>query len=317
MVKFTPSGAVHMNFAVTGGAGFIGSHLVRRLVSDGHHVTIIDDFSRGSLANLDGIHEKIHIEKMDICDRDALDGVLQGADGIFHQAALGSVPESWKSPDTYQRVNVGGTENVFRIASSYHIKVVYASSASVYGDTQRIPITEDFERRPINPYGKTKLDCETLAERYMEKGSQIVGLRYFNVFGEGQNPAYAGVITCFLNRLNAGEPPIIFGDGSQIRDFTFVGDVVEANLTAMTGSVMGGFFNIGGGKSTSLTDLAGMMTRLADMHVKPLYENPRPRDAKISTADISKSAKLLGWSPRTSLEDGLRTLFQGSASKSS
>ena len=306
-----------MNFAVTGGAGFIGSHLVRRLVSEGHNVTIIDDFSRGSLANLDGIHEKIHIEKMDICDRDALDGVLQGADGIFHQAALGSVPESWKSPDTYQRVNVGGTENVFRIASSYHIKVVYASSASIYGDTQRIPITEDFERRPINPYGKTKLDCETLAERYMEKGLQIVGLRYFNVFGEGQNPAYAGVITCFLNRLNAGEPPIIFGDGSQIRDFTFVGDVVEANLTAMTGSVVGGFFNIGGGKSTSLTDLAGMMTRLAGMHVKPLYENPRPGDAKISTADISKSAELLGWSPRTSLEDGLRTLFQGSASKSS
>ena len=317
MVKFTPSGAVHMNFAVTGGAGFIGSHLVRRLVSEGHNVTIIDDFSRGSLANLDGIHEKIHIEKMDICDRDALDGVLQGADGIFHQAALGSVPESWKSPDTYQRVNVGGTENVFRIASSYHIKVVYASSASIYGEVQRIPITEDFERRPINPYGKTKLDCETLAERYMEKGLQIVGLRYFNVFGEGQNPAYAGVITCFLNRLNAGEPPIIFGDGSQIRDFTFVGDVVEANLTAMTGSVVGGFFNIGGGKSTSLTDLAGMMTRLAGMHVKPLYENPRPGDAKISTADISKSAELLGWSPRTSLEDGLRTLFQGSASKSS
>ncbi len=306
-----------MNFAVTGGAGFIGSHLVHRLVSEGHNVTIIDNFSRGSLANLDDIHEKIHIEKMDICDRDTLDGVLQSADGIFHQAALGSVPESWKSPDTYQRVNVGGTENVFRIASSYHIKVVYASSASIYGDTQRMPITEDSERRPISPYGKTKLDCETLAERYMEKGSQIVGLRYFNVFGEGQNSAYAGVITCFLNRLNAGKPPIIFGDGSQIRDFTFVGDVVEANLTAMTGSVMGGFFNIGGGKSTSLTDLARMMIRLAGMHVKPLYENPRPGDAKISTANISKSAKLLGWSPKMSLEDGLRTLFQDSASKSS
>ena len=306
-----------MNFAVTGGTGFIGSHLVRRLVSEGHNVTIIDNFSRGSLANLDGIHEKIHIEKMDICDRDALDGVLQGADGIFHQAALGSVPESWKNPDTYQRVNVGGTENVFRTASNHHIKVVYASSASIYGDIQRIPITEDFERRPINPYGKTKLDCETLAERYMKEGSQIVGLRYFNVFGAGQNPAYAGVITCFLNRLNAGEPPIIFGDGSQIRNFTFVDDVVEANLIAMTGNVVGGFFNIGGGKSTSLTDLAHMMIRLAGRHVKPLYENPRPGDAKISTADISKSAKILGWSPRTSLEDGLRTLFQGSASKSS
>ena len=317
MVKFTPFGAMHMNFVVTGGAGFIGSHLVRRLVLDGYNVTIIDDFSRGSLANLDGMHEKIHIEKMDICDRDALDGILQGADGIFHQAALGSVPESWKNPDTYQRVNVAGTENVFRTAKRHHIKVVYGSSASIYGEVQRIPITEDFERRPINPYGKTKLDCETLAERYVEKGSQIVGLRYFNVFGMGQNPAYAGVITCFLNRLNAGESPIIFGNGSQIRDFTFVDDVVEANLIAMTGNVVSGFFNIGGGKSTSLTDLAGMMTRLADKHVKPLYENPRPRDAKISTADISKSAEILGWSPKTSLEDGLRTLFQGSASKSS
>lgn len=309
MVKFTSAGAIHMNFAVTGGSGFIGSHLARRLVSEGHDVTIIDDFSRGRLANLDGIHEKIHIEKMDICDRDTLDDVLQSADGIFHQAALGSVLESWRNPDTYQRVNVGGTKNVFRTASSHHIKVVYASSASVYGDAQRIPITEDSDRRPISPYGRTKLDCETMAERYMEKGSQIVGLRYFNVFGAGQNPDYAGVITCFLNRLNAGEPPIIFGDGSQIRDFIFVGDVVEANLTAMTGSVVGGFFNIGGGKSTSLTDLARIMIGLSGRHVSPLYENPRPSDAKISTADISKSAKILGWSPRTSLEDGLRTLF--------
>ena len=306
-----------MNFAVTGGAGFIGSHLVRRLVSEGHNVTIIDDFSRGRPANLDDIHEKIHLEKIDICDQDALDGALQGTDGIFHQAALGSVPESWKNPDTYQKVNVGGAENVFRIATKHHIKVVYASSASIYGDIQRIPITEDFERRPISPYGQTKLDCEMVAERYVGEGAQIVGLRYFNVFGTGQNPAYAGVITSFLNRLNAGESPIIFGDGTQIRDFTFVGDVVDANLAAMTSSVVGGFFNIGGGKSTSLADLAHMMIRLSGRHMKPLYESPRPGDAKISTADISKAARLLGWRPKTSLEEGLQTLFQGSASKSS
>ena len=307
-----------MNFAVTGGAGFIGSHLVRCLVSEGHNVTVIDDFSRGSLANLDGIHKKIHIERMDICDLDALDDALQGADGIFHQAALGSVPESWKNPDRYQRVNVRGTENILSIASSHHIKVVYASSASVYGDVQKIPIAEDSERIPLNPYGKTKLDCETRAEIYTgNKGAQIIGLRYFNVFGAGQNPAYAGVITCFLNRLNAGERPIIFGDGSQIRDFTFVGDVVEANLAAMTSNIVDGFFNIGGGNPTSLTDLAYMMIRLSGKHVKPLYESPRPGDAKISKADISKSAKLLGWKPKTSLEDGLQTLFQDSASKSS
>ena len=306
-----------MNFAVTGGAGFIGSHLTRRLVSEGHGVTVVDDLSRGSLANLDGIHEKIRFEETDICDRDALDGVLRGTDGIFHQAALGSVPESWKNPNRYQRVNVEGTENVFRTASRHRIRVVYASSASIYGDIQRIPITEDSERKPISPYGRTKLDCEILAERYMKEGSQIVGLRYFNVLGVGQNPAYAGVITKFLNRLNAGEPPVIFGDGTQIRDFTFVGDVIEANLAAMASDIVGGFFNIGGGRSTSLADLARMMIRLSGSHMEPLYETPRPGDAKISTADISKSARLLGWKPETSLEDGLRTLFQGSASKSS
>ena len=317
MVKFPLSDAIHMNFAVTGGAGFIGSHLVRRLVSEGHNVTIIDDFSRGRLANLDDIREKIHVEEIDVCDQDALDGALQRTDGIFHQAALGSVPESWKNPDRYQRVNVGGTENVFRAATKHHIKVVYASSASIYGDIQRVPITEDFERRPISPYGQTKLDCEILAERYVGEGAQIVGLRYFNVFGTGQNPAYAGVITIFLNRLNAGEPPVIFGDGTQIRDFTFVGDVVNANLTAMSSGIVEGFFNIGGGKSTTLTDLAQIMTRLSGKNVEPTYENPRPGDAKISMADISKSSKLLGWEPKTSLEDGLRTLFQGSASRSS
>ncbi len=317
MVKFLLSSAIHMNFAVTGGAGFIGSHLVRRLVSEGHNVTIIDDFARGNLANLDGIHEKIHIKKMDICDLDALDGALQGTDGIFHQAALGSVPESWKNPDTYHRVNVGGTKNVFKTASKHHIKVVYASSASIYGDIKKIPITEDFERKPINPYGKTKFDCEVLAEGYVKDGSQIIGLRYFNVFGTGQNPAYAGVITNFMNRLTAGKAPIIFGDGTQIRDFTFVGDVVEANLAAMGSGIVEGFFNIGGGKSTTLTDLAQIMTRLSGENVEPTYENPRPGDAEISTADISKATRLLGWRPKTSLEDGLQTLFQGSANKSS
>ena len=305
-----------MNFTVTGGAGFIGSHLTHRLVSEGHDVTVVDDLSRGSLTNLDGIYERIHLEEMDICDRDALDGVLRGTDGVFHQAALGSVPESWKNPDRYQRVNVEGTENVFRTASRYRIRVIYASSASIYGNIQRIPITEDYERRPISPYGRTKLDCEILAERYVEEGSQIVGLRYFNVFGIGQNPAYAGVITKFLNLLNVGEPPVIFGDGSQIRDFTFVGDVVEANLAAMASGIVGGFFNIGGGRSTSLADLARMMIRLSGRNMEPLYENPRPGDAKISTADISKSARLLGWKPKMSLEDGLRTLFQSSVSKS-
>ena len=298
-----------MNFIVTGGTGFIGSHLVLRLISKGYNVTIIDNFSRGSISNLNGMHKKVCIKKIDICDWNALNDVLQDADGIFHQAALGSVPESWKDPDKYQMVNVGGTENVFRIASNHHIKVVYASSSGIYGNVQKIPITENSEGRPINPYGKTKLDCENMAEKYVKKGTRIIGLRYFNVFGARQNPAYAGVITCFLNRLNAGKPPIIFGDGSNTRDFIFVDDVVEANLTAMTGNVTKGFFNIGGGKPTSLTDLAHMMIKLSGKHVKPLHENSRQGDIKSSIADISKSAKILGWKPKTSLENGLRMLF--------
>ena len=317
MVKITLSYVIRMNFIVTGGAGFIGSHLVHHLVSERHSVTVIDDLSRGSLANLNDIRNKIHIKKIDICEQEHLDNIIQDADGIFHQAALVSVPESWKSPDTYQKVNVDGTENIFKIATKLDIKVVYASSASVYGDCKTIPIREDSERKPLNPYGKTKLDCETIAKRYVKMGAQIIGLRYFNVFGAGQNSNYAGVITHFLNRLNADKLPIIFGDGSQIRDFVFVGDVVQANLAAMSSNVTDGFFNIGGGIPTTLTDLAHAMIRLScTQMIEPKYEPTRHGDAKISIADISKAANQLGWRPKTTLEDGLQTLLQDSVNRS-
>ena len=305
-----------MNIVVTGGAGFIGSHLVRRLVSDGHRITVIDDLVRGRLANLNDVREKIDFVNLDICDHDGLGEVLRGADGIFHQAALGSVPESYENYDRYERVNVGGTENVFRIARESRTKVVYASSSSVYGNVQRMPITEDFERRPLNPYGRTKLDGEIIAERYAGTGSRIIGLRYFNVFGAGQNPNYAGVISKFLDRLSEGKPPIIFGDGSQIRDFTFIDDVVGANLAAMSSDVGYGFFNVGGGRSTSLKDLARMMIKIAGLSLEPQYDEPRQGDPMQSTADISKSAKLLGWRPKVTVEEGLRKLFRDYASSS-
>lgn len=306
-----------MHYVVTGGAGFIGSHLVRRLVSDGHEVTVLDNLARGKLTNLDGILGTVRFEGLDICEGGTLDGVFRDADGIFHQAALGSVPDSWKDPDLYRMVNVEGTRNVFQAAGKYRIRVVYASSASVYGNVQTVPIPEDSARKPLSPYGRTKLDCEIMAEGFAGSGSPIIGLRYFNVFGTGQNPDYAGVITRFLDWLEKGEPPVIFGDGLQTRDFTFVDNVVDANLAAMSGRVLHGFFNIGGGRSTSLRDLARIMIRLSGKPLEPQYDDPRPGDAKWSTADISKATRLLRWKPATSVEEGLRILFHGSSSKSS
>ena len=298
-----------MNFAVTGGTGFIGSHLVKYLVSEGYDVTVIDNQFRGRLSNLDGVQDKINLVKLDILDYDALKNTLQNVDGIFHQAALTSVPESYEKEDDYKNVNITGTENIFKIAKEFKIRVVYASSSSVYGNIEKIPITEDFQRKPINPYGLTKLEDEFLAESYSKLDVQIIGLRYFNVFGTGQTLDYAGVITKFLDKINEGKSPIIFGNGLQTRDFIFVQDVVKANLAAMISKVKHGFFNIGTGKSTSIRDLAYLMIKISGKSLEPEYGDPLTGDVKLSTADISNSTKLLDWKPETTLEDGLRTLF--------
>ena len=298
-----------MNFAVTGGIGFIGSHLVKHLVSEGHTVLVIDNQFRGRLSNLGEIKDKVNFVKLDILDYDELKKSLQNVDGIFHQAALTSVPESYEKENEYKKVNVTGTENIFKIAKDYQIKVVYASSSSVYGDIEKIPITENFNRNPINPYGLTKLEDEFLAERYAKSGVEIIGLRYFNVYGIGQTLDYAGVITKFLDKITVNESPIIFGDGSQIRDFIFVKDVARANLSAMISDVKHGFFNIGTGKFISINDLAHLMIKISGKSIEPKYENLPPGDIKLSVADISNSIKLLNWKPNTTLEEGLQTLF--------
>ena len=298
-----------MNFAVTGGAGFIGSHLTQYLVSEGHDVTVVDSLFRGKLSNLKEVDRKINFVKLDILDYDELRDTLQDADGIFHQAALSSVPESYKEEDSYRKVNVAGTENIFRISKEFHIKTVYASSSSIYGNVKKIPIAEDDERKPLNPYGCTKLEGEILAEKYIRLGAQLIGLRYFNVFGTRQNPNYAGVIPYFLDNLRKGKPPIIFGDGMQVRDFIFVQDVVMANIAAMMGRVKHGFFNIGSGDPLPIKDLAHMMIKISGQTLEPKYADPRPGDPKLSAADISHSRELLGWRPDTALEEGLQTLF--------
>ena len=298
-----------MNFAVTGGAGFIGSHLVKYLVSEGYTVSVIDNLFRGRISNLDGVQDKVHFVKLDILNYEDLRNNLQNVDGIFHQAALTSVPESYQKEDEYKKVNITGTENIFKIAKEFKIKVIYASSSSIYGDINKIPITEDFEREPINPYGLTKLEDEYLAEKYSKSGTQIIGLRYFNVYGLGQTLDYAGVITKFLENISAGKSPIIFGDGSQIRDFIFVKDVARANLVAMTSSIDHGFFNIGTGIAISIKDLAYLMIKISGKNLELVFDKLPEGDIKNSQADITLAKKILDWEYVTKLEDGLSTLF--------
>lgn len=298
-----------MKFVVTGGAGFIGSHITKFLVNSGHTVSVIDNLYRGKEQNLQEIMPKIDFHQIDILDFDQIRNIVKNSDGVFHQVALTSVSESYLQKEKYFEVNVKGTENIFKLAKEYDFKVVYASSSSVYGNPKTIPITEDFERKPINPYGITKLEDELLAEKYWNLGVKIIGLRYFNVFGPGQTPDYAGVITKFIENLNQNKPPIVFGDGTQIRDFISVDDVAEANLASMESHADKNFINIGTGVQTSIKELAFLMIQLSRKSLEPIYEKLPEGDVKTSLADTSLSEKLLSSKPKLSLEEGLRRYF--------
>ena len=290
-----------MRFAVTGGAGFVGSSLVELLVDGNHSVTVIDDLSNGSRERLGRVLGDVDFHRMSVTDYAGLERVLRGADGVFHNAALTSVPESFEIPHRYREVNVGGTKNVFRLSRRLGFKVVFASSASVYGDAGAAPVAEDAERRPANPYGETKLAGELLAPRHDPGGSRIVGLRYFNVFGAGQNPAYAGVVSKFLARAARGEAPVIHGTGEQRRDFVFVGDVADANLRAMLASTDSAFFNVGTGISTSILELARTVIDASGLGLDPVFDGPLPGDVMDGRADTARITGELGWRPTTSI----------------
>ena len=295
-----------MKFAVTGGAGFVGNNIVRLLVSKGHEVTVIDNLHTGKMKNLEGILDKITFEKIDIRNFKELESILRNIDGIFHEAALTIVQESFKKEKEYSEVNVTGTENIFKIAKKFKIKVVYASSSSIYGNSKQIPIKENSERKPINPYGQTKLECEFLAERYTKEGLNVIGLRYFNIFGKGQTGSYAGVITQFMRKLNEQKYPRIFGDGLQIRDFIHVTDIAEANLSAMLSNTNSGFFNIGTGLGTKILDLAKIMIKIFDEKFEPVFEDSLNGDVKISQANMTLTKKMINWESKIELEEGLR-----------
>ncbi len=298
-----------VKFAVTGGAGFVGNYLVKRLIKENHDVIVIDSLYRGKLENLKEVSDKIQFEKIDIRNFDVMRTIIRNTDGVFHEAALTDVQESFTKQDEYADVNVKGTENIFKIAKEFGIKVVYASSSSVYGNPKKTPIKEDSKRAPINPYGNTKLEDEFLAERYTNDGVSIIGLRYFNIYGRGQTGSYAGVITKFINNLKEKKWPIIFGNGEQKRDFIFVEDVAKANIAAMKSNIKSGFFNVGTGITTSIKQLAEQMIVLSGLKLEPKYEKPLAGDVFTSQADTSLTKKLFNWEYQTKLNDGLKVFF--------
>ena len=299
-----------MKFAVTGGAGFVGNNITRLLVSKGYSVVVIDNLHTGKKENLEGVLEKIEFYQIDIRNYNEMEKILKNVDGIFHQAALTIVNESFEKTKEYFDVNVKGTENIFKIAEKFKKKVVYASSSSIYGDSKQIPIKENSDRNPINPYGQTKLEDEFLAEKYANRGLDVIGLRYFNIFGKGQTGSYAGVITQFMRKLNELKRPIIFGNGLQIRDFIHVSDIAEANLSAMLSKTNSGFFNIGTGVGTKIIDLAKIMIKIFDNKFEPIFQDSLKGDVKISQADIILAKKMINWESKIELEEGLRKFIR-------
>jgi len=301
---------VIMKYAVTGGAGFIGSNIVKQLVKNNHQVVILDNLHTGDMSRLTEINHKIDFHNVDIRNKKILKPILFDCDGIFHEAALTVVSESFEKPEEYYDVNVNGTQNIFEVSCELGIKVVYASSSSVYGNVSEIPIKENSPQNPINPYAQTKIEKEKLAKIFWKQNCKIIGLRYFNVFGKGQTGSYAGVITQFFKKLNQNLPLKIYGTGNQIRDFIFVEDVAKANIMAMENKINNGFFNVGTGIGTSILDLAKIMLKISKSTSLPVFEKELPGDVEKSQADIELSRQILGWTFSTNLKDGLSYLLK-------
>ncbi len=294
---------------VTGGAGFIGSHLAQELVRRGYHVIILDDLSTGKIKNLKPLLDKPKVEFIQgsITDLPLLHKLFRDADYIFHQAALSSIPRSVKNPAASHEVNITGTLNVLLAARDNNIKkVIYASSSSVYRDSPVLPRKEDMPLGPRSPYAITKVAGEHYCRVFQEiYGLPTARLRYFNVYGPRQDPNsdYAAVIPRFIKRLLEGNPPIIFGDGHQTRDFTFIADAIAANILACESNATGAF-NVGASVSITISELANLTIKLMGSTVDPIYQAPRPGDTRRSLADISK-ARAFRYKPRYSLEEGL------------
>ena len=295
-----------MNILITGGAGFIGSNLAEELAKK-HEVVIIDDLSTGRVKNVEDLD--LELVRGSITDPDMLKETFRGVDYVFHQAALPSVQRSIEDPVLANEVNICGTLNVLVAARDAGVtKVIYASSSSVYGDTPELPKREDMKPDPKSPYAVAKLTGEYYCRVFNEiYGLKTVALRYFNVYGPRQDPSsdYAAVIPNFVNRVMAGKEPIIYGDGEQTRDFTFMRDVVQANVLAMESDAIG-VFNVATGKRISVNDLAGMVRGIIGNRVECVHEGARAGDVRDSLGDISRARAGFGYVPRYGMEDGLK-----------
>ena len=298
-----------MKVLVTGGAGFIGSHIAEYLVQRGDDVTVLDNLNTGKKDNLAKINDKINFVNGDIRDYKLLEKLVNDTNGVFHEAALASVQQSFSMKDEYFDVNVNGIENILKLGKEYGFKIVYASSSSVYGNPVKIPIKEDDERKPINPYAQTKLEGEYLAKKYSEIGVSVIGLRYFNVFGARQSAEYAGVIKLFLEKIKQEMPPKINGDGLQTRDFVHIDDVVKANILAMDGDIKHEFFNVGTGNSISILDLANLVINASGLSLEPIHEQELSGDVRATQADTTLIRKLLNWEPKMRLDDWLTKII--------
>ena len=298
---------------VTGGAGFIGSHLVERLLEEGHHVVCydnLDDWYSGKRENLERVlgHPEFELSENSILDIDALRSALADIEVVFHEAAQPGIPVSVKDPLKTFTVNVNGTLNVLIASLDAGVKkVIYASSSSVYGNNVPRPTPEDCETRPISPYGISKLLTEGLCKGIGEmQGLRTIGMRYFTVFGPRQRPDMA--IRKFAGLMSEGKPVVVFGDGEQTRDFTFVSDVVDANIRAMgTDRADGEILNIGRGSSVTVNEVVAKLREHFPDAPKPVHEPAKKEDVDHTLADNSKARELLGWEPQVSFDDGLRS----------
>jgi UDP-glucose 4-epimerase len=298
-----------VKYVVTGGAGFIGSNIVKKLVSRGDNVTVIDNLNTGKENNLSTVRDKIVFLKDSIQNVDLLEKETENIDGIFHQAALASIQDSYSKPDEYHSVNVNGTENILKLAQKNNFKIVYASSSSVYGNPERIPIKEEDSKNPINPYAETKLKKEELAIKYSKNGVKVIGLRYFNVFGKGQSKEYAGVLKLFLERIRDKLPPRVNGDGTQFRDFVYVEDVADANIMSMDSKINHEFFNVGTNTSISILDLAKTVIKYSGLNIDPIFGPALKGDVQRTIADINLIKDKIGWTPTVTLEEWIKEII--------